>query len=698
MPLSGYCYYETQSLGLNTKTERARNRRIRKGRKMSEEAKSVLTPTTMATVIIISVILSFIGVLASPFGPTWNFSMVLGSFTTPIVILFIIMMLAKVASGLNRSLSPQKLALIYAATSMAVVFCYSMIPYGIVHNAVNARQNQYDWHRGTTAIKDSWVFGPIVQSPDEMVPVLEGGAATPWSAWSPFLGWWITYTIFWLLFWVGWMALLEERWVEVEKLPFPAALTGTLQIALITAGKEKAEGDSRLKYFLLGFIIGAVIIIPIIARSLNPSIPDIYGWTAAPYLPWFLGTLSVGQVPGASVIPVIAFLPVNPMIYALFYLFPAKILFSIWFFSLVGVLIPSQIAYYMGYYTALAETGDRFHTFMQGEPFKWIDVWLGAFIGLILTWFVLNLSYLKTTFGKGEPGKGAIAGRMGWAMILGSTVVILGLMIVAGANPLGALIIVFTMWVIYLSAIRIYGFASIAGTAWAFPNDWTHFTFLLKYLYMPDPGYRNAEITTTYYLGNRWTGELMGENNTQFGMAFAIPLAYKVGYDTGTNPRDITKVIIISGSLSAIIGYPVAIWYSYTVGTNNWPMGQFDAWWHWVFDQPSGLIDDMTTTEPQWPYLLAGILLMVVLSILNFRFLWWPLDPAGVALSLGAAGTGWLLPALVGWVLKTLVLRVGGTKLNDNVALPIAVGLIVGYWLLMFLGAILGMIQFFMPG
>ena len=65
----------------------------------------------------------------------------------------------------------------------------------------------------------------------------------------------------------------------------------------------------------------------------------------------------------------------------------------------------------------------------------------------------------------------------------------------------------------------------------------------------------------------------MGEGNTQFGMVFAIPLCYKVGYDTGTNPRDITKVVIVSGVLSAIISYPVAVWFGYTVGTNNTPMG-----------------------------------------------------------------------------------------------------------------------------
>ena len=189
----------------------------------------------------------------------------------------------------------------------------------------------------------------------------------------------------------------------------------------------------------------------------------------------------------------------------------------------------------------------------------------------------------------------------------------------------------------------------------------------------------------------------MGENNTQFGMALAIPMAYKVGADTGTHPRDITKVILVAGIISAIIGFPTAVWFDYTFGTTNTPMQMYDAWWIWTFSSVPQLSTGMPAAEPIWPWILAGILLSVVLSFMNFRYLWWPLDPAGVALSINGAGSAWLFPALVGWIVKTLVVRTGGTRLNDRVVMPAAVGVLVGYWVLMFIGAILGMIRFFMP-
>jgi len=188
----------------------------------------------------------------------------------------------------------------------------------------------------------------------------------------------------------------------------------------------------------------------------------------------------------------------------------------------------------------------------------------------------------------------------------------------------------------------------------------------------------------------------MGEMNTHFGMVFAMPLCYKVGYDTGTHPRDITKLILVSGIISAVVGFTLSVMFDYAFGTSNTPMGMYDAWWIWVFAVP-GTVEGIPTSEPFWPYLLAGIILSVVLSFLNFRFAWWPLDPAGVCIALGAGPGGWMLPALVGWIIKTVAVRMGGSKLHDNVIIPIAVGVLVGYWFLWFLGSIVGLIKFFIP-
>jgi|GEM_PF-616073 len=662
--------------------------------KMAEEVKSALTPKMWIILIALSVLMSIIGVSAAPFAPSWAWSTVMGSFTGPIVILFILLLISKALKlqGLNL----QRLGLVYTVSAISLIFCWSMIPYGILHNSANMRMVTYDPY--TTALADQFVFGPRAEV---AAKIQTGGALNLVGEWAPWMGWWSAYAILWLVFWVGWLGLLHERWIEVEKLPFSAALTGTLQIQLI-AGPEK---DGRLKYFLVGVAIGALVILPIVVHALYPAFPDIYGWTADPYLPWWMGTLNLAGVPATAAIPVMSFLPVNPMIYALFLLFPTKILFSIWIFSLLGVIIPAQIAWYMGYYSGIQTAGWRADYLLYQEPFKYGGIWTGAFVGLALIWFVLNIPYMKSLFSKSvDVSKKAIAPMMGWIMIIVSTIGIIALLIVAGANPLGSVLIVFSMWLLYMGVMRVYGFGTIAGTAWTSPIDWRQFPYMTKYVWHPgmttemlsaNPALAK-EYCTTMMLTNRFTGEMMGEMNTHFGMVFAMPLCYKVGYDTGTHPRDITKLILVSGIISAVVGFTLSVMFDYAFGTSNTPMGMYDAWWIWVFAVP-GTVEGIPTSEPFWPYLLAGIILSVVLSFLNFRFAWWPLDPAGVCIALGAGPGGWMLPALVGWIIKTVAVRMGGSKLHDNVIIPIAVGVLVGYWFLWFLGSIVGLIKFFIP-
>jgi hypothetical protein len=651
-----------------------------------EEFKSILTAKMWAFLILISAMLSLIGVFSAPFAPSWTWSTLLTPSSSPLVVLFIVLLLSKIfskASGLSpRIMAPQNLALLYVVSVISIAFCYSWVPYSILHNAIATRQWQYDWHPSNWAVKDLFVFGPIVSDPAEIVPATEGHALVPWNEWAPFLGWWIIYMLAWLLFFIGWYAILEERWIRIEKLPYPGTLPGTLQIQLISQ-KEK---DPRIRYFMLGFILGFLTIVPIVAHYLNPSFPDIYGWTKEPFVPWAFGTLYFGMLPGATAIPVISFLPVNPQMYMIFYLAPTKVLFTIWFFQLFAILIPSQIAFYMGYYTDLVTMGDRHHAFMNDEPFRWNGVFIGAFVGLLLTWLFLNASYLKGTFKKSKGT--AISNPVGWLIILLSTVAIIVLLVVANVNTVGALLIVFTMWVIFLSAGRMTGFTAEGGA----PTDWTHTPFLVKHLYIPDPGVRTAEITVTLHMANRWTVVPLWTIG-----GWAIPSSYKVAYDAGANPRDVTKIIIVSGIVSILIGFTAGLWLTYTVGSNNIPMGLFDSWWHWVFGQPWGDIAELGIPEPLWQHIIAGVILILIVSVLNFKFAWWPLEPAGVAASFGSSGTGYLLPAGIAWIIKNLVLRIGGTKLNDNVAMPLAIGFLVGYWFLLFIGGLLGMIQFFLP-
>jgi len=662
---------------------------------------SVLTPKMWTVAIIVAILMGLVCVCVTPFAPFWAWTTVFSSFTGPLLILYVWMLLAK-ASPTFRKISPQQLTIIYAAASLGVCFTYSVCPYAILHNAITLRI----WPPMPYARPEnlSFIFGP----PKEYVEPMLKGAPCPWNLWAPTVGWWIIYTIFWMLFFVGWFALVHERWIEVERLPFPFLPTATVPIEIITGGGEEKALSTKFKMFLLGSIIGLIFMIPMIGHYLYPPIPDIYGWAKSPYHGWWHGCMNLARVPGTEVFPVWAHLVVNPMTWALCYLLPLDILFSTWFGAAVIFLLPSYLAYLAGAYPGLEKTGWRPGPLGSKPPFKWTPVWMGMFWGVLLIWFILNAGYIRRTFTTKitpEDRKRALPFVVCWVLIIVSTLVILGLITVAGATFISAIAIVFTMWLQYFSGARAYGYAGLPGNAWFCPIDWWYLPYITKYTVGIPPHAMTPEeekafaagvgmdYVTAMNLGNRYTANILGDINTLYGVAFAIPTCYALARETGTHPLDVTKVMIVAGIISAIIGWTMAVQLGYSLGVHNTPMKRFDAWWGGAFLGARGWTG-RPAEEPWIPYAIAGVIFACILGYLRMTYARWPLDPIGVALGINNAAASYFIPALVAWIVKLIVLRVGGTKVYEDYTVPLAAGFVVGYFIMAMMGPIIGAIKF----
>ena len=110
----------------------------------------------------------------------------------------------------------------------------------------------------------------------------------------------------------------------------------------------------------------------------------------------------------------------------------------------------------------------------------------------------------------------------------------------------------------------------------------------------------------------------------------------------------------------------------------------------------SRLISPLKPSLPAAVAICGGAALTVLLTALRTRFLWWPLNPMGYALT-GTLQTGYankmLLSIMIGWGLKTLTLRFGGARgfrLLRNVALGLIIGDLAMGGLLKLLDALLG--------
>lgn len=100
-----------------------------------------------------------------------------------------------------------------------------------------------------------------------------------------------------------------------------------------------------------------------------------------------------------------------------------------------------------------------------------------------------------------------------------------------------------------------------------------------------------------------------------------------------------------------------------------------------------------------WPQMLAGFIVAFALNYLHARYIWFPFDAIGFLLGTdmwSVVPAVWQA-ALIAWALKTLTLRIGGSKTYEAQGRPIAAGFVIGFALMGFIGGAIGIIRFFFP-
>lgn len=91
--------------------------------------------------------------------------------------------------------------------------------------------------------------------------------------------------------------------------------------------------------------------------------------------------------------------------------------------------------------------------------------------------------------------------------------------------------------------------------------------------------------------------------------------------------------------------------------------------------------------------------MVTALFLLKARFIWWPLHPIGFILATGIS-QNWMREwnAFLGaWIVKYIVLRVGGSKAHNDYVMPFVCGGIAGYAFANLVAYIIGTVRFFIP-
>jgi len=521
------------------------------------------------------------------------------------------------------------------------------------------------------------------------------GGAMDWGAWLPSIAFWSAFLILITLWQLCWGFFLRKPLVETERLAFPGIAAGAY---LVSATKEEDDkmdlfnfSKRWTKFFWVAFVLGFLLTFLDTLKYFVPTVPassylGIWTIDLSPYTKDLLpGAYFWNQVRVPDVL--------------IFMFTPMDVLLTVLVGWIVFQVLYPTIAIRAGWVTYSPGMETTFTTLSQSVgPFKYgllcvIGVPIG--IGLWMIWqnrahfAEIFRAGLGTTSGPREEG-----GVSYKTVVYGAgltSLIIFALMVFVGA-PIQSVIVFLALQLVFS-----YGQVRVMGdvheyNAYGDYFNWYRYDAAL----WGTPPVNSAAVFNSMFLYSVFDSSAT-RIQTFPGMSHSFK-TYKVGQLNDTSAKDIFNTTVLIIIPLAIFASAYSIWFFHTFGGINKLATVANAW-------ASGLVTDAygyTITTPslalgvfeRYALLIGGALLAIVLYIGRMSFPWFFLNPSGLIL-LGAAPNLAVFSAIIALVIKYVVLRVGGTKLFENSAVPFVVGFLVGYGVN---AAVVGALATFMIG
>ena len=154
-----------------------------------------------------------------------------------------------------------------------------------------------------------------------------------------------------------------------------------------------------------------------------------------------------------------------------------------------------------------------------------------------------------------------------------------------------------------------------------------------------------------------------------------------------------------------IVGFAASIIYVITMAYDQ-GAANFSSWFFRVtsgagvrsFDEATKNIKNPEVFESaKFVLFSVGALLMSLLTFLQYRLPWWPLHPAGLAISAVWMIRNQVAAIFISWVAKSAIIRFGGIDLYRKSA-PFFMGLILGHFAGVGISFIVDMVFFYGNG
>jgi hypothetical protein len=557
-------------------------------------------------------------------------------------------------------------------------------------------------------VEHNWIFGPDPNVAAYWDSWMYGGAVD-WNAWMPSRIVSIATVLPLLLSYVFLSSIWRRMWIDIEALPYPFATGNSM---LINMAYEKAEKRTpRIftnLYLWIGLIIGFILLIPYWGPTLLPGyftkLPFIWDypadWNQTPNDATF-------GLPNCAI-----YANFQPYMIAGIFLVPTTTLLSYLVGTLISNYILMAVPVYLGMWEAMSAPGET-STLWRGwsGPMMqaWVQQWgakaflaFGAMLGLVYypLWIHRGevVDMLKSIFGKGSPEvekREPMKFRYLWVGYIACVILYvfmwdfraMGGQSYGNLNYLAGIIwVVATGWMYVIGQARVeaeFGVIMSPVNCNLFAHNWNE--GIKTWMF--------ADTMSPFYIGDLKQRYLVLSSDVSwFDQTFRVaPYTYllhyfKIGSLNGVHAKHIFIGAIIATVVGAVL-VPFAslqFWcmfgatrlaeFSYTGSPANYfqrgptygSTSVVGDYWR------GGLIPQPVPME--WVQAAASAIGIIFVYILRSRFAWFPLNPAGVAIGFMWVVDALVFPAIVAYILKLIVLRIGGLKLYQEKAMPFMIG------------------------
>lgn len=490
-------------------------------------------------------------------------------------------------------------------------------------------------------------------------------ASIPWAAWYLPLFWWGMFFI--VLFFVGScvMVILRKQWIEHEKLAFPLAQV-LHQIVEQPATRSFFPKFMQSRMFWAGFGVPVFILGWNIVNYFSP-------FAVIPIGQPYNTTLLIGQVfPALNI-------KINLYILPFAFFSPVDVLLSIWLFHVMAILEAGGMNA-----VGLIETGASPVAAVQAQE-------IGGLIVFVVWSFWMARDHLRDVWRKAVRNANDVDDSDEFfsyrAAVFGILfgVAYIACWLHAAGMRFGIMVpFLLLLFIFYIGVARIV--AETGMVALDLPLNSHEFLIRAVGSSRIDPA-----SLTVFGLTNTFA-----RNWKTFTMV-SVSHILKIGARVWSNKRRMFLVIGAAFAVSMVIGAWYTIYTGYaTVGAYHFGQFAFGTGNILFFENVKVWINNPTQmSQLEFTWFILGGVVMAFLLLLRYQFPGWPLHPVGFTIARGVAVDNAFFTIFIAWVIKAILLRLGGISLYRNVQ-PFFLGMLVGFATGMTLSFIVDMIWF--PG